>query len=144
MTITVKDGHGVDQTIMTLDDLLKGLGAAAGALRTVLSSETLAALTDTLNAKYEPVAAGQTAQVLGAAGALGDVIAGVLVTPLTTTPGVVTLLDNATSIPLFVGGASSVSNLTPFFIPLGMKSVSGAWKLTTGANVSAIAIGNFS
>lgn len=93
--------------------------------------------------EYETVAASQTAQALGATGATGDYISGILVIPATTTPGVVTLLDNATSIPVFVGGASSVSNLVPFFIPLGMISVSGAWKITTGANVSCIGIGNF-
>jgi hypothetical protein len=95
------------------------------------------------NGQYETVAAGQTAQVLGATGAAGDVIDGILVIPATTSPGVVTLLDGATSIPLFVGGASSVSNLVPFMIPLGLVSVSGAWKITTGANVSCIGIGKF-
>lgn len=93
--------------------------------------------------EYETVAASQTAQALGATGATGDYIEGILVIPGTTTPGVITLLDNATSIPLFVGGAGSVSNLVPFYIPLGLKSVSGAWKITTGANVSCIAAGNF-
>ena len=66
-----------------------------------------------------------------------------LVIPATTSPGNVLLLDNATSITVFAGGASSVASLIPFFIPLGIKSVSGAWKITTGANVSAIGIGNF-
>jgi len=93
---------------------------------------------------YETVAASATAQVLGASGAVGDYIAGLLVIPATTSPGNVILLDNATSITVFTGGASSVSNLVPFFIPLGVKSVSGAWKVTTGANVSVIASGNFS
>lgn len=93
--------------------------------------------------EYETVAASQTAQPLGATGATGDYIAGVLVIPATTSPGNVLLLDNATSITIFTGGASSVSNLVPFFIPLGMISVSGAWKLTTGASVSCIGIGNF-
>lgn len=93
--------------------------------------------------EYETVAASQTAQVLGATGATGDLINGILVIPATTSPGNVILLDNATSITVFTGGASSVSNLVPFFIPLGMKSVSGAWKLTTGANVSCIGIGDF-
>ena len=93
--------------------------------------------------EYETVAASQTAQALGATGATGDYISGILVIPATTSPGVVTLLHNATSIPVFVGGASSVSNLVPFFIPLGMISVSGAWKITTGANVSCIGVGNF-
>lgn len=98
---------------------------------------------DISSGEYETVAASQTAQAIGATGATGDYIAGLLVIPATTSPGLVTLLDNAISIPVFVGGASSVSNLVPFFIPLGLKSVSGAWKVTTGANVSVIASGNF-
>jgi hypothetical protein len=66
-----------------------------------------------------------------------------LVIPATTSPGLVTILDNATSIPVFVGGALSVSDLAPFFVPLGIKSVSGPWKVTTGANVSVIGVGSF-
>lgn len=94
-------------------------------------------------AEYETVAASQTSQVLGSTGATGDRIYGVLVIPATTSPGNVILIDNATSITIFTGGASSVSNLVPFMIPLGIRSVSGAWRLTTGANVSCIAIGDF-
>jgi len=100
-------------------------------------------LADIQSGEYETVAASQTAQVLGPTGATGDYISGLLVVPATTSPGNVLLLDNATSITVFVGGASSVSNLVPFLIPLGMYSVSGAWKVTTGANVSVIGIGNF-
>jgi hypothetical protein len=92
---------------------------------------------------YETVAASATAQALGATGATGDFINGLLVVPATTSPGNVLLLDNATSITVFTGGATSVSNLVPFFIPLGMTSVSGAWKVTTGANVSVIGVGKF-
>lgn len=95
------------------------------------------------NGEYETVAASQTAQVLGATGATGDVIDGILVIPATTSPGNVLLLDGATSITVFVGGATSVSNLVPFMIPLGLVSKNGAWKLTTGANVSCIGIGKF-
>jgi len=100
-------------------------------------------ITDFSSGEYETVAASQTAQVIGATGAVGDYIAGLLVIPATTSPGNVLLLDDATSITVFAGGASSVSNLVPFFIPLGIKSVSGAWKVTTGANVSVVAVGNF-
>lgn len=92
---------------------------------------------------YETVAASATAQVLGATGGTGDYIQGLLVIPATTSPGNVLLLDNATSITVFTGGATSVSNLVPFLIPLGMTSVSGAWKVTTGTNVSAIGVGKF-
>lgn len=100
-------------------------------------------LKDISACEYETVAASQTAQVLGATGGTGDYLAGLLVIPATTSPGNVVILDNATSITVFTGGASSVSNLVPFFIPLGMISVSGAWKVTTGSNVSVIGIGNF-
>ena len=94
------------------------------------------------SAQYEKVAASQTAQVLGATGAAGDYLKGLLVTPETAVPGVVTLLDNAISIPLYVGEAAR-TDLAPFFIPIGLVSVSGAWKLTTGANLSVVAIGDF-
>src|SRR6185312_2406555 len=93
--------------------------------------------------QYETVAASQTAQVLGATGGTGDFINGILVIPATTSPGNVLLLDNATSITVFTGGASSVCNLVPFLIPLGLVSVSGAWKITTGSNVSCIGMGTF-
>ena len=128
-------------------------GTAGSPTATVLSVQGVASgtvipvsntpLTNFGAGEYETVAASQTAQVLGATGATGDYISGLLVIPATTSPGLVTLLDNATSIPVFVGGATSVSNLVPFFISLGMISVSGAWKVTTGANVSVIGIGNF-
>lgn len=92
---------------------------------------------------YEAVAASSSAQVLGATGAAGDDIDAVLVIPTTLSPGAVALLDNATSMTIFAGGANSLSNLAPFYIALGMKSVSGPWKLTTGAGLSAIATGRF-
>lgn len=91
---------------------------------------------------YETVAASQTAQALGATGATGDYIDKLIIIPATTAPGVVTLLDNATSIAIWLGGTVG-ADLKPFVIELGMKSVSGAWKVTTGANVSVIGVGRF-
>lgn len=128
----------IAQRITSLIALLPtalGIAARSASLPVVIA--------DINSGEYETVAASQTAQALGASGATGDYLSGVLVIPATTSPGNILLLDNATSITIFTGGASSVSNLVPFFIPLGMYSVSGAWKLTTGANVSAIGIGNF-
>jgi hypothetical protein len=92
---------------------------------------------------YETVAASQAAQVLGGAGATGDLLNGVLIIPASTSPGAVTILDGSTSIIIFAGGASSVSSLVPFFVYLGIKSMTGPWKVTTGASVSAIAVGSF-
>jgi len=96
------------------------------------------------NAAYETVAASQTDQMLGSTGAAGDFLAGLLVIPATTSPGAVLIEDGAISnVTVFAGGANSVSNLVPFWIPIGANSVGGGWEVTTGANVSAIAIGTF-
>lgn len=92
---------------------------------------------------YETVAVNATAQSLGATGATGDYLSHCVATPGTTSPGVVTILDNATAIVSFAGGASSVSNLVPFAIPIGAISVSGAWKITTGANITVVCVGRF-
>jgi hypothetical protein len=104
-------------------------------------------LKDISNGDYETVAASQTDQVLGATGAAGDYLAGLLIVPATTSPGAVSIKDgNGSAITVFTGGANSVSNLVPFFVPLGIVAVNATtpgWKVTTGANVSAIGAGNF-
>jgi len=92
--------------------------------------------------QYETVAASQIAQVLGATGGTGDVLEGLLVIPATTAPGAISILDDATSITVYTGGTVG-ADLTPFAIPIGAKSKNGAWKVTTGANLSVIAIGAF-
>jgi hypothetical protein len=93
---------------------------------------------------YETVAAGQTAQVLGTDGAQGDYIERVIVTPATIAGGVVTLIDGSTSIPLYVGGATTaLGDVEPFVLELKMYSKTGPWKITTGANISVVAVGNF-
>jgi hypothetical protein len=98
---------------------------------------------------YQAVAASQTATVLqSSTGANGDYLSHCDVYPTSTSPGVVTVFDNtntaANSAILFPGGATSMSNLVPFAIPVGAVSVNGAWKVTTGANVSVVCYGKFS
>jgi hypothetical protein len=94
---------------------------------------------------YEAVAASQTAQALGTVGALGDILTGLLIIPATTSPGAVSIKDGAdAAITVFAGGATSVSNLAPIPVPLGITSRTGAWQVTTGANVSVVAVGKFS
>lgn len=89
---------------------------------------------------YETVAAGQTGQVLGLVGAVGDYIERLIIRPATTSPGLVTILDGSTSIPIMVAGTTTIE---PIVVELGMQSVSGAWSVTTGSNVSVIAVGKF-
>jgi hypothetical protein len=99
---------------------------------------------------YQTVAASQTNAALSAGGASsagkpGDYLAGVLVVPATTSPAAITIKDGSGSaITIFAGGADSVSNLVPFPVPIGARSKTGGWSITTGANLSVVAIGNFS
>jgi ABC-type thiamine transport system ATPase subunit len=89
---------------------------------------------------YETVAASQTAQVLGGTGATGDYLHRLIVTVSTSLTGTVTILDNATSIAI-------VPANTPvgvYSIEMNMRSSSGAWKVTTGAGASVVAVGIFS
>lgn len=112
--------------------------AARGALVTL----------DETGGDYVTVAASQTGAKLTkptspVGGALGDVLRRVIIIPTTTSPGAVTIIDGTVSIVLFNGGATSVTELKPIEIYLGMVSAVGAWTLTTGANVAVIAIGKF-
>jgi hypothetical protein len=95
---------------------------------------------------YNTIAASQTAQAMtgGSGGATGDYLSQCTIVPATTAPGVVTILDNATAIYSYPGGGTTaLTTLVPFTIPVGAVSVSGAWKVTTGANVSVVCVGKF-
>jgi hypothetical protein len=94
---------------------------------------------------YETVAASQTDQAMGATGAAGDRLDGVLIVPATTAAGAVSIKDGSgSSISIFAGGGTTpLVTLIPFYVPIGAISGSGAWKITTGANVSAIGFGKF-
>lgn len=97
--------------------------------------------------EYETVAASQTAQILGATGAVGDYLTGLLIVPATTSPGAVSIIDgNGSNITVFTGGAASVVSLVPFFVPIEANCINATtpgWKVTTGSAVSVFATGNF-
>lgn len=98
--------------------------------------------------EYETVAASQTDQILGATGAAGDYLQGLLITPGTAAAGAVSIKDgNGSSIPIFAGGGTTpLPTLAPFFAYVGAKCVNATtpgWKVTTGANVTVIGVGDF-
>lgn len=75
-----------------------------------------------------------------AGGNANDLLDCLLVIPATTSPGAVRIEDGAgTNYTLFAGGTDSVSTLIPF--PIDMRNIPAttAWKITTGANMAAIA-----
>lgn len=98
-----------------------------------------------MGSDYETVAASQTDQALGATGAAGDLLSGLLIVPGTTSPGAVSIKDGGGgAVTVYTGGASAITELTPVWLPLNIRSSGGAWSITTGANVTVIASGDFS
>ena len=91
--------------------------------------------------QYETVAASQTDQALGATGAAGDYLKRLIVVVSTSgANGTCSIKD----------GAGSAISLVPASAPLGVHvidlgitSVDGAWKVTTGSAATAIAVGDF-
>jgi hypothetical protein len=96
------------------------------------------------NKKYVSVPASQTNFLLGSTGAIGDYLANLLIVPVSTSPGLISISDGAGApIVIFEGGAEAVNDLTPFTINIGLPSTSGGWHVTTGTSVSVLAAGNF-
>lgn len=91
-----------------------------------------------------PIAAGQTDAVLGATGgAAGDCLTGLTLTVSAAATSAVSIKDGAGSaIPILAANTP----IGVYSLPLGnaMFSKTGAWKVTTGAGVTAIAHGRFS
>ncbi len=90
--------------------------------------------------RYETVAASQTAQVLGTAGSVGDFVSRLIITVGTAATSTVALLDSATSIPIMAANTP----IGVYVVELGIRSVEGPWKITTGAGATVVAVGAFS
>jgi hypothetical protein len=90
-------------------------------------------------------AAASTTKALGAAGAIGDYLSHVVIVPSSLSPGAVQIKDGSgTATDIFAGGASSLTNLVPFTVPLGMKSKVGGWSIITLTGATAYGVGDFS
>lgn len=155
-TKTDNKSTATDTTSVSFMSVWKQISASAQAIATSVAGTltvgthavTNTPLTDFGAGEYEDVIAStSSAQSLGATGATGDYLSHLVIVPETTSPGSVILYDGSSSpdvgFTIFVGGASSVSNLVPFTVAVGAKSASGAWKITTGASVHVRAVGNF-
>ena len=82
---------------------------------------------------YETVAAAQTTQSLGAAGAIGDFLARILIAEST---GTITIFDGTTIFLVIPAGALGVWEI-------GVKSVDADWNITTAASTACTAVGQF-
>jgi hypothetical protein len=91
---------------------------------------------------HQAVAASQSDEPVGN-GKSGDYLEGVTIIPATTSPGAVSINDGVDEIEIFAGGADSVANLVPFFVAVDGIAKGAGWTITTGANVSVLAVGKF-
>ena len=91
----------------------------------------------------EYVAAGQADQQLNAK--KGGILQRLIIVPATTGPGAVSYKDGSTGTPrtVYTGGTVG-AGLEPITIELGIRgSATDGFYVTTGANLSVIAIGKF-
>lgn len=92
------------------------------------------------NTDYEAVAASQTDQVLGPVGASGDVLERLIVSVATAATGTVSIKDGGGSaIPI----TAANTPIGVYSVQIGARSTAGAWKVTTGAGATVLAVGRF-
>lgn len=91
---------------------------------------------------YETVAAGQSDQALGPNGNTGDVLQRLIITVGTAATAAVSIKDGGGSaipiLPNSPGGGVGV-----YVVEIGARSAAGAWKVTTGAGSTVVAVGRF-
>jgi hypothetical protein len=125
-----KDATGAERTNLTT--LLAGENQPLGLM-----------FTSDGGTEYETVAASQTAQVLGAIGAAGDLLSRLICVVTTAATAQVQIKDGSdTAITVFPN--SPGGGVGTYTIPIGLQSRTGAWQVTTGAGVAVIACGVFS
>lgn len=94
------------------------------------------------NSSYETVAASQTDQALGPAGAAGDYLDRLVITVATAATAAVSIKDGGGSaisiMPNSPGGGVGV-----YVVEIKAHSRAGAWSVTTGAGSTVLAVGNF-
>jgi hypothetical protein len=93
-------------------------------------------------ADFETVAVSQVDQVLGAVGAKNDFLARLVIETITPATASVTLTDGATAIVIQTGNAALP--VGPRSVEIGIRAKTGPFKITTGAGVTVIAVGQFS
>lgn len=92
------------------------------------------------NTDYETVAASQTDQVLGPVGAVGDMLDQLIISVATAATGTVSIKDG-TGDAIVISPANTPIGV--YTANIGARSKSGAWKVTTGAGATVVAVGRF-
>jgi hypothetical protein len=123
MSTLLAQTDGIEASLSSMDTKLTQLGKSGGR-------------------EYETVAASQTDQIMGATGAAGDYIEGLICVVSTAATSQVQIKDGAgsaiTVLPNSVG-----PGVGTYYVPLGLTATGAGWRVTTAAGVSVIALGDF-
>lgn len=138
MGTTVAGQYVASPATLTNDQRKNLRLTAKGALAVALESAAGVALGA---GEYETVAAGQTAQALGATGAAGDYLEKCIFQPANTACGTTTVLDGTTVIYTYTAG--TLSDLKPWTVEFNAVATAAGWKVTTGTSIAVLAVGNF-
>jgi len=95
--------------------------------------------------EYETVAASQTDQIMGATGAVGDYLEGLVCVVATAATSQVQIKDgNGSAITVLPNAVGA--GVGTYYVPLGLKCIAATtpgWKITTAAGVGVLATGDF-
>lgn len=92
---------------------------------------------------FDQVGPSQTNNVLGVVGAQGDILERLIIIPQTTTVSSSVGIRDGSSTVIIIRNVGFYPNLDPIIVPVGARSASGAWSVTTGASVNVIGVGRF-
>lgn len=93
-----------------------------------------------LEKDYETVAASQTDQVLGPVGNAGDILTRLIVSVATAATSTVSIKDGSGSAITITAANTPIG---VYSVEVGARSADGAWKVTTGAGATVVAVGRF-
>lgn len=99
-----------------------------------------AKLVETSAYNYEDVAAGASAQVMGATGAVGDFLQRLICVVSTALTSNVAITDGTGSAFTILQTSTAIGT---YILEVGARSTTGGWKVTTGAGVTVRAVGRF-
>lgn len=106
---------------------------------------TLASDQPALKGYYVSFAVSTFGLVQSSAGTSTDFLDFIQVFPATSTCGGITVSDSTTGVFTYTGGTVvSLPDLRPFTINVGAFSRVGPWRISTGGNITCVAVGKFS
>ena len=95
------------------------------------------------NTDYETVAASQTDQILGPAGAVGNVIDKIIVSVATAATSTCSIKDGNGSAIVITAANTPIGVYTVLLGARCVNATTPGWKVTTGAGCTAGAVGRF-